>query len=108
VGDKVLPARKADNLTVICEPNVYTMWDPRRLTILWDSIACYKVSFTFSFHYFTIHWHAVLIALALATLFRAMLYDAVSYWIVTTRQAPQQSPSATSYRHQQKEDGNKH
>jgi hypothetical protein len=27
------PARKAD-LIAICEPNVYTMWDPQHLTTL--------------------------------------------------------------------------
>jgi hypothetical protein len=25
---KVQPVRKADNLTAICEPIVWTMWDP--------------------------------------------------------------------------------
>jgi hypothetical protein len=28
------PARKAGNLTVICEPSAYKMWEPRRLTKL--------------------------------------------------------------------------
>jgi hypothetical protein len=27
-GDKGRPARKADNLTAICEPIVKTVWDP--------------------------------------------------------------------------------
>jgi hypothetical protein len=27
-------AHRADNLTAICEPIVYTMWDPQLLTIL--------------------------------------------------------------------------
>jgi hypothetical protein len=40
-GGKRRPARKADNLTAICEPIVWKMWDPRRLTTLWASIACY-------------------------------------------------------------------
>jgi hypothetical protein len=31
-GVQALPARKADNLTATCEPNVYRMWEPRRLT----------------------------------------------------------------------------
>jgi hypothetical protein len=31
-GDKGRPARKAYNLTAICEPIVYKMWEPRRLT----------------------------------------------------------------------------
>jgi hypothetical protein len=35
------PALKADNLIAICEPIVYKMWEPRRLTILWVSTACY-------------------------------------------------------------------
>jgi hypothetical protein len=41
------PARKADNLTAICEPTVSKMWDPQRLTTLWVSMACYTDSFTF-------------------------------------------------------------
>jgi hypothetical protein len=28
------PVRKADNLTAICEPIVYTMWDPRHFITL--------------------------------------------------------------------------
>jgi hypothetical protein len=34
--------RKADNLTAICEPIVYVIWEPRRLTILWASMAYYR------------------------------------------------------------------
>jgi hypothetical protein len=33
-GGKGRPARKADNLTAICEPIVYKTWEPRRLTTL--------------------------------------------------------------------------
>jgi hypothetical protein len=40
------PARKADNLTAICVPIVYKMWEPRRLTTLWASTASYRDSFT--------------------------------------------------------------
>jgi hypothetical protein len=46
-GGKGRPARKADNLTAFCEPIVYKMWEPRRLTTLWASTACYRDSFTF-------------------------------------------------------------
>jgi hypothetical protein len=46
-GGKWRPARKADNLTAICEPTVWKMWEPRRLTILWASTTCYRDSFTF-------------------------------------------------------------
>jgi hypothetical protein len=28
LGSKVRQVRRADNLTAICEPNVWTMWDP--------------------------------------------------------------------------------
>jgi hypothetical protein len=28
LGNRARPVRKADNLTAICEPTVYTMWDP--------------------------------------------------------------------------------
>jgi hypothetical protein len=45
-GGKGLPAHKADNVTAICEPTVYKMWEPRRLTTLWASMACYRDSFT--------------------------------------------------------------
>jgi hypothetical protein len=42
-----LLARKADNLTAICEPIVWRMWEPRRLTTLWASTACYRDSLNF-------------------------------------------------------------
>jgi hypothetical protein len=32
LGGKAQSACKADNLTAICEPIVWTMWDPRHLT----------------------------------------------------------------------------
>jgi hypothetical protein len=41
------PARKTDDLTAIYEPIIYKMWEPRRLTTLWASTACYRDSFTF-------------------------------------------------------------
>jgi hypothetical protein len=43
---KERPACKADNLTAICEPTVWKMWKALRLTTLWDSMACYRGSFT--------------------------------------------------------------
>jgi hypothetical protein len=46
-GGNGRPACKADNLTTICEPTVYKMWEPRCLTTLWASTACYRDSFTF-------------------------------------------------------------
>jgi hypothetical protein len=45
-GSKTLPTRKAHNLTAICERIVQKMWEPRRLTTLWASTACYRGSFT--------------------------------------------------------------
>jgi hypothetical protein len=42
-GGKGRPARKAD-LTTICEPSVYKMWEPRRLTTLWAFTACYGIA----------------------------------------------------------------
>jgi hypothetical protein len=42
-GDR--PLRKSDNLTAFCEPIVYNMWEPRRLTNLWASTTCYRNSF---------------------------------------------------------------
>jgi hypothetical protein len=38
------PARKADNLTAICEPIIWEMRGHRRLTILWAFTACYRDS----------------------------------------------------------------
>jgi hypothetical protein len=40
-------ARKADNLTAICEPIVYKMWEPRRLTTLWASQPVKEIASTF-------------------------------------------------------------
>jgi hypothetical protein len=34
VGSRVQQVHKAHNLTTICEPTVYTMWDPQHLTTL--------------------------------------------------------------------------
>jgi hypothetical protein len=48
-GGKGRLVRKANNLTVICEPTVYKIWEPRRLTTLWASTACYTDSFNFTF-----------------------------------------------------------
>jgi hypothetical protein len=36
---KALPARIANNITANCEPTVYKMWDCRRLTTLYASMA---------------------------------------------------------------------
>jgi hypothetical protein len=46
-GGKGRPVRGAHNLTAICEPIVYKMWEPRRLTTLWAFMVCYRDSFTF-------------------------------------------------------------
>jgi hypothetical protein len=46
-GGKGRTVHGADNLTAICEPIVYKMWEPRRLTTLWAFMACYRDSFTF-------------------------------------------------------------
>jgi hypothetical protein len=48
-GGKGRPAHKAD-LTAICEPIMYKMWEPRRLTTLWAFTACYRDSFAFTFN----------------------------------------------------------
>jgi hypothetical protein len=46
-GGKGRPGRTADNLTVICEPIFWKLWEPRRLTTLCTSTACYRDIFTF-------------------------------------------------------------
>jgi hypothetical protein len=46
--------RKADNLTAICEPIIYKMWEPRYVTSLWVSTACHRNGFTlFTFYFFS-------------------------------------------------------
>jgi hypothetical protein len=46
-GDKERPELKVDILTVMCEAIVKKMWEPRRLTILRASTACYRDSLIF-------------------------------------------------------------
>jgi hypothetical protein len=50
-GGKGRPARNADNPIAICEPSIWVMWEPGRLTTLWASTTCYRYSFTFIFTY---------------------------------------------------------
>jgi hypothetical protein len=45
-GGKGRSTRKADNLTAICEPIVYKMWEPQHLTTLWVSTASYRNTFS--------------------------------------------------------------
>jgi hypothetical protein len=45
-GSTECPAYKADSNTAKCEPIVYKMWEPRRLTTQWTSTACYRDSLT--------------------------------------------------------------
>jgi hypothetical protein len=59
-GCKGRPARKADNLTAICQPIVWKMWKPRRLTTLWVSMACYRDRFSF---HVSIYLHIFIISL---------------------------------------------
>jgi hypothetical protein len=47
-GGKGRPVRNANKHTAICQPIVYKMWEPRRLTTLWASKACYRDSITFT------------------------------------------------------------
>jgi hypothetical protein len=41
LGSRARPVRRADNVTAICEPIVYTLWDPQHLTTVQASTACY-------------------------------------------------------------------
>jgi hypothetical protein len=43
------PAPISDKLTTICEPIVWTMWDPQHLRTVSASTVCYRDSFTFTF-----------------------------------------------------------
>jgi hypothetical protein len=47
-GGKEWLAPKANNLIPICDPTVSKIYEPRRLTTLWDSTVCYRNSFTFT------------------------------------------------------------
>jgi hypothetical protein len=40
-------AHKSDNITAICVPITYEIWDPRRFTTPWVSTVCFRDSFTF-------------------------------------------------------------
>jgi hypothetical protein len=54
------PARLAGNLTAICEPIVWKIREPRHLTTLWASTACYRDSFT---SYLTcFNWRSIILA----------------------------------------------
>jgi hypothetical protein len=48
-GGKGRTTHKAD-LTAICELIVHKMWEPRRLTTLWASTACYRDIFTYIYN----------------------------------------------------------
>jgi hypothetical protein len=47
MGSRGRPARRAGNLTAICEAIVYTVWGTQHLTILYASTTCSGDSFTF-------------------------------------------------------------
>jgi hypothetical protein len=53
-GGEGRPARKVDNLTAICEPIVWELWEPRRLTALWVSTTCFRDSF--AVFYLRVHY----------------------------------------------------
>jgi hypothetical protein len=44
---KKRPARRADKLAAICEPNVCKLWEPQPLTVLRASTACTGITFFF-------------------------------------------------------------
>jgi hypothetical protein len=46
-GGKGWPARKPDNLSAICEPIIYKIWEPRRITTQWALHSCLSDSVTF-------------------------------------------------------------
>jgi hypothetical protein len=39
------PERNVDNLTAVCEPIFWKMWEARCLTTLWAYMACYRGNF---------------------------------------------------------------
>jgi hypothetical protein len=58
-GGEGRPALKADNLTAICEPIVYKMWEPQHLTALWVSTARYRDTFT-PYYFRVLRYHILL------------------------------------------------
>jgi hypothetical protein len=50
LGNRAQSVREAHNLTTICEPTVYMIWDPQHLSILYAFTACYGDSFTYFTH----------------------------------------------------------
>jgi hypothetical protein len=70
-GGKGRPARKADKLTAICELIVWKMWEPRRLTALLASAACYRANFTL---FYSNRLHVIICLLVVCGIF----HDAVS------------------------------
>jgi hypothetical protein len=48
-------ACKADNLTAICEPTVWKMWEPQHLTTRWAFTAWYRDSFTLSLFFIRLY-----------------------------------------------------
>jgi hypothetical protein len=48
-GGKKRPARRADNLTAICEPNVCKLWEPQPLATLRATTACTGIALPFTF-----------------------------------------------------------
>jgi hypothetical protein len=50
LGSKVRWVRRADNLTAVCEPIVYTMYDLQHLRTLQAYTACYRDSFSYILH----------------------------------------------------------
>jgi hypothetical protein len=70
---------KADNLTAICEPIVYKMWEPQLLTPLWAFMACYRDSFTFIFYvcYIMIQFHITFVVVYYYIMINHAIYIAV-------------------------------
>jgi hypothetical protein len=48
-GGKKRAARRADNLTAVCEPNVCKLWEPQPLTTLRASTACTGIALPYTF-----------------------------------------------------------
>jgi hypothetical protein len=49
-GGKKRPARRAENLAAICEPNVCKLWEPQPLTTLRATTACTGIALPLPLH----------------------------------------------------------
>jgi hypothetical protein len=91
------PARKADNLTAICESINYKIWDPRRLIQLWASMACYRDSFAFCRVFVTVKHMQMILVQRFHKVLLCFVIMKVINWFVDRRRLVKRSLKLLSY-----------